>query len=118
MTAQLCVTLNVVLLKSGKIVITMFVLRMGPIEYLSLASLISMHLGNISETVMSKPDLTLCLLGNFAFFLSSADFFLQNQLFEKLFQEYHQRFVIRLDPDQARRRVCSGTELFAKVNSA
>ena len=33
--------------------------------------------------------LTLCMLGNFAYFLSSADFF-QNYLFKKFFQEYYQ----------------------------
>ena len=40
---------------------------------------------------------TLCRLGNFSCFLSSADFF-KIIFFEKLFQEY----IINLDPDQAR----------------
>ena len=34
--------------------------------------------------------LTLCLLGNFAAFLLSAEFFFKINFFDKFFQEYHQ----------------------------
>ena len=40
------------------------------------------------------------------YFLLSADFFFQNQLFRKvIFQEYHQSIKNSMDPDQVRRFV-------------
>ena len=54
------------------------------------------------STMSRETGLTLCLLGNFAYFLTSADFF-HNQLFQKFFQEYGTiRVSNSLDPDQAR----------------
>ena len=47
---------------------------------------------------------TLCLLGNFCAFLSSADFF-QNQLFRKTLSRITIRMLNSLDPDQARQNV-------------
>ena len=48
--------------------------------------------------------LTLCLLGDFHAFLSSAIFFFKINYFEKFFKEYHHS-ANSLDPDQARRFV-------------
>ena len=49
--------------------------------------------------------LTLCLLGNFACFLSSAHFFFKINLFFKKIRNYIIKVSKRLDPDQARRHV-------------
>ena len=42
------------------------------------------------KPLLDLSRFTLCILGNFACFLSSADFFFKINFFEKFFQEYHQ----------------------------
>ena len=50
-----------------------------------------------SLETFETTGLTLCLLGNFACFLASADF-LKSNFYEKKNQEFHQS--VSLDPDQ------------------
>ena len=51
-------------------------------------------------STQSLNKLTVCLLGNFSCFLSSADFFF-NQLFRKILSIVTIRVSNSLDPDQA-----------------
>ena len=60
--------------------------------------------------------ITLCPLGNFAYFLSSADLFQNQHFFKKFFQEYHQsvkQFGSRSGPTFC--QAWSGSKLFAKL---
>ena len=61
--------------------------------------------------------LTLCMLGNFAFFWCCLLTFFKINFFKKFFQEHYQsvkRFVSRSGPTFCRSR--SGSKLFAKVS--
>ena len=73
---------------------------------------------SITELVTGLNNLTLCLLGNFAWFCVACWFFFKINFFEKFFQEYlrsGKQFGSRSGPTF--RRAWAGSKLFAKVIS-